>query len=76
MLKYHIFSQESNTDARISVIINTKDDSNVKSDINKIVLAALNALSPEKAILYIRKIIKEENAALIASGNFEIEVRF
>lgn len=67
--------QESNTDARISVVINAKDDSNVKSDINKIVLAALNALSPERAILYIRKVIKEENAALIANGNFEIEVK-
>ncbi|XP_011150844.1 UDP-glucose:glycoprotein glucosyltransferase isoform X1 [Harpegnathos saltator] len=64
---------ESNTDARISVIINAKDDWNLKSDINKIVLAALNALSPERAILYIRKVIKEENAALIANGNFEIE---
>lgn len=48
---------------------------NLKSDINKIVLAALNALSPEKAILYTRKVIKEDNAALIADGSFEIEVR-
>ncbi|XP_011860081.1 PREDICTED: UDP-glucose:glycoprotein glucosyltransferase isoform X1 [Vollenhovia emeryi] len=64
---------ESNTDARISVIINAKDDANFKSDINQIALAAISALSPEKAILYMRKILKEDNAALIASGNFEIE---
>ncbi|KYM95086.1 UDP-glucose:glycoprotein glucosyltransferase, partial [Cyphomyrmex costatus] len=64
---------ESNTDARISIIINAKDDTNLKSDINKIVLAAINALSPEKAILYMRKILKEDTVALIANDNFEIE---
>ncbi|GAB1859552.1 UDP-glucose:glycoprotein glucosyltransferase [Camponotus japonicus] len=64
---------ESNTDARISIIINEEDNVNLKSDINKIVLAALNALSPERAILYTRKVIKEDNAALIADGSFEIE---
>lgn len=48
---------------------------NSKSDINKIILAALNALSPERAILYTRKVIRENNAALIADGSFEIEVR-
>lgn len=48
---------------------------NPKSDINKIVLAAISTLSPEKAILYVRKILKEDNAALIADDNFEIEVR-
>ncbi|KAL0109124.1 hypothetical protein PUN28_014311 [Cardiocondyla obscurior] len=64
---------ESNADARVSIIINAKDDVNLKSDINKIVLAAISALSPEKAILYMRKILKEDTAALIANNNFEIE---
>jgi len=40
------------------------------------VLAAISALTPEKAILYVRKILKEDNVALIANGNFEIEVRY
>lgn len=39
-------------------------------------LAAISALSPEKTILYMRKILKEDNAALIANGNFEIEVSY
>ncbi|XP_067203382.1 UDP-glucose:glycoprotein glucosyltransferase isoform X3 [Linepithema humile] len=64
---------ESNTDARVGIIINAENDENLKSDINKIVLSALNALSPERAILYVRKVIKEDNAALIADGNFNIE---
>lgn len=57
------------------MIINAEDNLNIKSDINKIVLATLSALSPEKAILYVRKVIKEDNAALIADNNFEIEVK-
>ncbi|XP_050455971.1 UDP-glucose:glycoprotein glucosyltransferase isoform X2 [Cataglyphis hispanica] len=64
---------ESNTDARVSIIVNAEGNVNSKSDINKIVLAALNALSPERAILYTRKVIREDNAALIADGSFEIE---
>jgi len=40
------------------------------------VLAAISALTPEKVILYVRKILKEDNVALIANGNFEIEVRY
>lgn len=71
----YILLQESNTDARVGIIINAKNDENSKSDINKIVLSALNALSPERAILYARKVIKEDNAALIANGNFKIEVK-
>lgn len=69
------FLQEINTDARVGVIINAENDANVKSDINKIVLAALSALSPENAILFVRKVLKEANAALIADNKFEIEVR-
>ncbi|XP_011341647.1 UDP-glucose:glycoprotein glucosyltransferase isoform X1 [Ooceraea biroi] len=64
---------ESNSDVRISVIVNAEERANPKSDVNKIVLAALAALSPERAILYMRKIIKDDAAALIANGNFEIE---
>ncbi|XP_053979752.1 UDP-glucose:glycoprotein glucosyltransferase isoform X1 [Hylaeus volcanicus] len=66
---------ESNADVRVTVIINSPTDENVDgtSDINKIVLAALNGLPIDKVMRFIRKVIQEDVARLIADGKFDIE---
>lgn len=46
------------------------------ADINKIALAALNSLPTEKAKYFIRNVIQEDVANVIATGHFNIEVRF
>ncbi|XP_048265271.1 UDP-glucose:glycoprotein glucosyltransferase isoform X3 [Bombus terrestris] len=62
---------DSNADVRISVIINpfdgTNDDNTI--DINQIVLATLHSLPVDKAIRFIRDIIKED----VANGKIDIE---
>lgn len=67
-----IIIQDSNADVRISVIINpfdgTNDDNTI--DINQIVLATLHSLPVDKAIRFIRDIIKED----VANGKIDIEV--
>lgn len=64
--------QDSNADVRISVIVNpfdgTNDDNTI--DINQIVLATLHSLPVDKAIRFIRNIIKED----VANGKIDIEV--
>lgn len=64
--------QDSNADVRISVIVNpldgTNDDNTI--DINQIVLATLHSLPVDKAIRFIRNIIKED----VANGKINIEV--
>lgn len=64
--------QDSNADVRISVIVNpfdgTNDDNTI--DINQIVLATLHSLPADKAIRFIRNIIKED----VANGKIDIEV--
>lgn len=67
-----IIIQDSNADVRISVIVNpfdgTNDDNTI--DINQIVLATLHSLPVDKAIRFIRDIIKED----VANGKIDIEV--
>lgn len=70
--------QESNADVRITVIVNPSTDANdvdSTADINQIALAALNSLPVEKAMRFIRNIVKEDVANVIVSGKqFDIEV--
>lgn len=44
------------------------------TDINQIVLAAFNNLPVDKAMRFIRNVIQEEVASIIADGKFDIEV--
>lgn len=73
-----IMIQESNADVRITVIVNPSTDTNdvdSTADINQIALAALNSLPVEKAMRFIRNIVKEDVANVIISGKqFDIEV--
>ncbi|CAL7942835.1 unnamed protein product [Xylocopa violacea] len=67
---------ESNVDVRITVIVNPLADANnldSTADINRIVLAALNGLSVEKSVRFVRNVIKEDVASVIISGKFHIE---
>ncbi|CAK9802630.1 UDP-glucose:glycoprotein glucosyltransferase [Anthophora quadrimaculata] len=67
---------ESNGDVRITVIVNPFLDANDvdnTADINQIVLAALNGLPVEKAMRFIRNVIKEDVVNDIVSGKFDIE---
>ncbi|KAG7199513.1 hypothetical protein KM043_014130 [Ampulex compressa] len=64
---------ETNAYARITVIINDVDNDDSKMNINNVVLAALNSLPPDKAILYINKIIQEDVVSAITAGTYEIE---
>ncbi|XP_076685306.1 UDP-glucose-glycoprotein glucosyltransferase isoform X3 [Andrena cerasifolii] len=68
---------ESNADVRIAVIVNPLTDATSdiagSADINRIALAALNSLPVDKALRFIRHIITEDIANVIANGNFDIE---
>ncbi|XP_076640007.1 UDP-glucose-glycoprotein glucosyltransferase [Colletes latitarsis] len=66
---------ESNADVRLSVIINSPSGPNDDSttDINQIVLAALDGLPIDKVLRFVRKVIQEDVAGVIADGKFEIE---
>ncbi|XP_076281321.1 UDP-glucose-glycoprotein glucosyltransferase isoform X2 [Lasioglossum baleicum] len=69
---------ESNVDVRVTVIVNPTTDENnnyqsITTDINQVVLAALNSLPVEKAKNFIRRVIQENVASDIAKGDFQIE---
>ena len=65
--------QESNADVRLTIIINANADASTETDsINKILLAALESLTGEKALRYVNRLTKEETAELIKKGNFDI----
>ncbi|KAK2578584.1 hypothetical protein KPH14_012016 [Odynerus spinipes] len=64
---------ESNTDARISLIINSADNIDSQSNINRIAIAAFNSLPTDKALSLMRKIVKDDVAFLIEDGKFDIE---
>ncbi|XP_029039597.1 UDP-glucose:glycoprotein glucosyltransferase [Osmia bicornis bicornis] len=67
---------ESNADVRIGVIINPSSDTdNVDSsmDINKIASAAINVLPVEKAMHFVRNIIKEDIVTDIVNGKFDMQ---
>lgn len=64
---------------RIGIIINPSSDTdNVDStmDINKIALAAINVLPVEKAMHFVRNIIKEDTVTDIVNGKFDMQVIF
>nr|XP_012149315.1 PREDICTED: UDP-glucose:glycoprotein glucosyltransferase isoform X2 [Megachile rotundata] len=67
---------ESNADVRITIIINpaTDTDNAVNAiDINRIALTAINVLPTDKALHFVRNIIKEDVVTDIISGKFDIQ---
>ncbi|XP_043469354.1 UDP-glucose:glycoprotein glucosyltransferase [Leptopilina heterotoma] len=64
---------EGNAYARASIIVNSARKDLSKSSINAIAVAAMNVLPPEKAINFLRNLIKDEVVAQIENNNYEIE---
>ncbi|XP_046423993.1 UDP-glucose:glycoprotein glucosyltransferase isoform X1 [Neodiprion fabricii] len=65
---------KSNADVRISIIVNgIENNSRPEIDINKVVLAALNALSSEEAMRFILQVTQDDAISLITNGKYEIE---
>ncbi|XP_043284000.1 UDP-glucose:glycoprotein glucosyltransferase isoform X2 [Venturia canescens] len=64
----------TNTDVRLSVIVNSEENSDPDANvINKIALATLYTLSGEKGIKYMNNLMNEETVKLIRNGEFVIE---
>lgn len=61
---------------RISIIVNSLNDDEHQIYINKVALAALDALAPEEATKFILKLIDDDTVATITAGSYKIEVSF
>ncbi|XP_012274348.1 UDP-glucose:glycoprotein glucosyltransferase isoform X2 [Orussus abietinus] len=64
---------KSNTDVRVTILVNNEPHQDFGQDINKIAIAALSALPVEKSVDYVNQLIIEDNVKLIQQGSFVIQ---
>lgn len=74
MINIYLYLKEGNAHTRASIIINSANKELSKSSINVIAIAAINILPQEKAINFLRNLIKDEIVTQIEENNYEIEV--